>query len=79
MYSKLQDIYSQSSVSVRPKGLSEESAREVYHKYIDFVNNSVSESEHGRLLDIGCGSGWSSYLFRQHNYQVVGIDSKRIL
>jgi SAM-dependent methyltransferase len=72
MYSKLQEIYSQSSESVRPKGLNEESAREIYRKYIDFVNKSASE--HGRLLDIGCGSGWSSYLFSQHNYQVVGID-----
>ena len=69
MYSKLQEIYSQSSESVRPKGLNEESAREIYRKYIDFVNKSASE--HGRLLDIGCGSGWSSYRNRSGGQNLI--------
>lgn len=72
MYDKLQDIYAQSSELVRAKGLNQESAREIYSKYIQFVNQSVSK--HGKLLDVGCGSGWSSYLLSQENYQVVGID-----
>ncbi|MGA2838052.1 MAG: class I SAM-dependent methyltransferase [Acidimicrobiales bacterium] len=28
----------------------------------------------GRLLDIGCGAGWTSALFAQRGYQVDGID-----
>lgn len=72
MSEKLQEIYAKSSESVRAKGLSQELARQMYSKYIQFVNQSVSQ--HGNLLDVGCGSGWSSYLLSQEGYQVVGID-----
>ncbi|MDM9383297.1 class I SAM-dependent methyltransferase [Chlorogloeopsis sp. ULAP01] len=72
MYTTLQEIYAQSSESVRATGLSQELASEVYGKYVQFINQSVSQ--HGRLLDVGCGSGWSSYLLSQEGYQVVGID-----
>ncbi len=72
MYTNLQELYAQSSEAVRATGLTEELASELYRKYIQFVNQSVSQR--GSLLDIGCGSGWSSYLFSKEGYQVVGID-----
>jgi SAM-dependent methyltransferase len=28
----------------------------------------------GRLLDMGCGTGWTSVLFAKHGYDVVGTD-----
>jgi ubiquinone/menaquinone biosynthesis C-methylase UbiE len=28
----------------------------------------------GRLLDLGCGTGWTSYLFARRGYEVVGQD-----
>jgi len=30
--------------------------------------------EHGRLLDMGCGTGWTSVLFAKRGYDVVGQD-----
>ncbi|MDJ0733708.1 MAG: class I SAM-dependent methyltransferase [Nostocaceae cyanobacterium] len=70
--SVLQKLYSQLNESVRATGLNQEIAVEIYAKYIEFVTQSVSTP--GRLLDVGCGSGWSSYLLSQAGYQVVGID-----
>jgi SAM-dependent methyltransferase len=72
MSTKLQQMYGQLTESVRATGLSEEHASELYQKYIQFVNQSASQG--GRLLDVGCGSGWSSYLLSKVGYQVVGID-----
>lgn len=72
MYTKLQEIYGQSTESVRASGLSEEFAIKLYGKYIQFVNQSAPQP--GSLLDVGCGSGWSSYLLSKLGYQVVGID-----
>ena len=72
MYSKLQELYGQRTEGVRASALSKELAIELYGKYIQFVNQSVSQR--GRLLDVGCGAGWSSYLLSEEGYQVVGID-----
>lgn len=72
MSEKLQKIYAQSSEVVRAKGLNQKSATEIYNKYIQFIKQSGSEQ--GNLLDVGCGSGWSSYLLSQGGYHVVGID-----
>lgn len=30
--------------------------------------------ESGRLLDMGCGTGWTSVLFARRGYEVVGTD-----
>lgn len=72
MYPKLQELYSQLTDSVRASGLSEELAIELYAKYRQFVNQSASQR--GSLLDVGCGSGWSSYILSKEGYDVVGID-----
>jgi SAM-dependent methyltransferase len=72
MYSKLQELYGQRTEGVRASALSKELAIELYGKYIQFVNQSVSQQ--GSLLDVGCGAGWSSYLLSEAGYQTVGID-----
>jgi SAM-dependent methyltransferase len=72
MYTKLQEIYKQSSEIVRASRLNEELATELYGKYIQFVSQSAPQTS--TLLDVGCGSGWSSYLLSKIGYQVVGID-----
>ncbi len=72
MNKKLEELYSQLTTSVRASGISEEKASSLYAKYIEFVNRSVEKRT--TLLDVGCGSGWSSYIFSKQGYNVVGID-----
>jgi SAM-dependent methyltransferase len=72
MSENLQEIYKQNSNFVRATGFDEASATAAYKKYVEFVNFSAKVK--GKLLDVGCGSGWSSYIFSQHGYNVTGID-----
>ncbi len=55
----------------------EQRATAFFDDYITFVTRSagrVSVDAGNRLLDVGCGAGWSSFLFAQSGYQVTGID-----
>jgi SAM-dependent methyltransferase len=68
-----QQLYASSSQAVRAKGLTEHSAASYYSDYVTFV--STTTIHRGvRLLDVGCGNGWSSYLFAKTAYDVVGMD-----
>jgi SAM-dependent methyltransferase len=69
---KLQDIYRNSAESVRGNSYDYETALKVFDEYIKFVHHS--EPRKGSLLDVGCGSGWSSYLFTKLGYLTTGID-----
>lgn len=64
-------MYESSTGDVRPRGFDAESAADYYRDYIDFVSRFASP---GRLLDVGCGNGWSSFLFSHHGFEAVGID-----
>jgi SAM-dependent methyltransferase len=71
--SEQQRLYSDSGGAVRAKGFTEESARAYYAEYVQFVLRRVDRPG-GRLLDVGCGGGWSSYLFARLSFDVTGMD-----
>lgn len=49
-------------------------ATEYFHDYVNFVTRSAPARPDATLLDVGCGAGWSSYLFAQHGYWATGVD-----
>ncbi|MBW4549708.1 MAG: class I SAM-dependent methyltransferase [Aphanocapsa sp. GSE-SYN-MK-11-07L] len=68
----LQELYRGRRESVRATGLDETTAISLYQNYIQFVIQSAAPP--ASLLDVGCGSGWTSYLFCQAGYNVTGLD-----
>lgn len=69
----LQKIYTESAEGVRRKHFNEIRAKQEYSRYIDYVTQ-VTNSSHKTLLDVGCGNGWTSFLFSQIGKKTVGID-----
>ncbi len=66
-----QELYRMGS-GVRPSSLGEEGARAYLRDFVDFVHKTAPSG--GRLLDVGCGSGWSSRLLREKSFDVCGVD-----
>lgn len=54
----------------------EERAAAFYKDYVDFVSQfaPIPASGASRLLDVGCGCGWSTYAFAKLGYASTGID-----
>jgi SAM-dependent methyltransferase len=50
-----------------------QSAAEYYRRYVEFVLNHLVEQP-SRILDIGCGSGWSTWLMRKAGHEAFGAD-----
>ncbi|MCH7476247.1 MAG: class I SAM-dependent methyltransferase [Gemmatimonadetes bacterium] len=71
MSKQLKQLYETSSDRVRPSGFSESTAANVYRDYLSFVARYAAD---GRLLDLGCGAGWSTLLFSKSGYDAVGLD-----
>ena len=71
MNPSLRDLYRSADQAVRPRRLSRGEAAERYCDYVAFV---TAHAPPGRLLDLGCGVGWSSSLFAAQGYDVVGLD-----
>jgi SAM-dependent methyltransferase len=49
-----------------------ESAARAYANYMNFIGRVAPSG--GSLLDVGCGNGWSSYLFSTRGYDTTGVD-----
>ena len=71
MSPSLRDLYRSADQAVRTRRLSRGEAAELYSDYVAFV---TAHAPAGRLLDLGCGAGWSSSLFAAQGYDVVGLD-----
>ena len=69
---QLQDHYRRSDAHVRARGVDAGSAQGIYGNYTGFIHRLYPPP--GNLLDIGCGNGWSAYLFSRLGYQTVGAD-----
>jgi SAM-dependent methyltransferase len=70
---KLHELYASSTESVRGRGYTEDLAARQYSKYIEFVKQT-SDQNIGKLLDLGCGNGWSSYFLADAGFDVTGLD-----
>lgn len=70
----LQDLY-RTAAAVRTTGLTAEAAAPLYAKYLQFVRHHAPA---GDLLDVGCGSGWTTYLFARAGYAAHGVDLNQI-
>lgn len=68
----LQDLYQNSKEKVRKIKLSEVEAEKQYLGYVNFVRNFAPKNS--KLLDIGCGSGWSTFFLSKNNIECVGMD-----
>jgi SAM-dependent methyltransferase len=64
-------MYRTSGEAVRARPGDASSAAVLYDRYVAFVSGLRPE---GDLLDVGCGNGWSSYLFSEKGYRTVGVD-----
>lgn len=69
-----QDKYSTNNPGVRAQfGNELVKAKAYYEKYVDFVRANIPVSD-GKLLEIGCGSGWSTLMFKNAGLNVTGMD-----
>ena len=48
-------------------------AEAYYKKYVDFVRANIPD-KNANLLEIGCGSGWSTMMFKNAGFNVIGMD-----
>lgn len=60
-----------SVTDVRIHGLDISSAEKLYSRTLAFVANFTVG---GKLLDVGCGSGWLAYLLARRGFDTHGID-----
>lgn len=50
-----------------------EQAAQYYRRYVDFVLKHATKRP-SRILDVGYGHGWSTWLFRQEGHDAYGTD-----
>ena len=70
----VQILYRNSSAHVRGvfAGCANQAAQ-YYRRYVAFVLKYACKRP-SRILDVGCGNGWSTWLFRQEGHDAYGTD-----
>jgi SAM-dependent methyltransferase len=72
--SAIQVLYRRSSQHVRGVfGDRAQQAAQHCRRYVDFVLKHLIKHP-SRILDVGCGNGWSTWLFRQEGHDAFGTD-----
>jgi SAM-dependent methyltransferase len=73
-----ESLYRTAAAGVRPTfGTDQQGALEYYARLMEFVCRVYPASrvlERPQLLDVGCGSGWSTFAFALAGYDALGID-----
>lgn len=70
----VQRLYAELDGEVRPGfGKEAEQAREYYRRYVHFVTQQLP-SRPARILDVGCGAGWSTLMMREAGHDATGLD-----
>lgn len=74
MTSEVQEMYRSSVETVRGRfGADVEKAIEHSRRYVEFVAAHVPDPG-ARILDLGCGGGWSTWLLRKKGFKAEGMD-----
>jgi ubiquinone/menaquinone biosynthesis C-methylase UbiE len=69
-----QTLYRNSTELVRGVfGSNIDGAVHYYRRYVAFVVRHLTKRP-ARILDVGCGNGWSTYLFRKEGHEAIGTD-----
>jgi SAM-dependent methyltransferase len=68
---QLRELYEQSD-RVRCSFRDVAQARPIYERYVEFVAHHAPAR--GKLLDAGCGTGWSTYFFAEAGFEATGVD-----
>jgi SAM-dependent methyltransferase len=78
MSDSVQDLYRTSGERVRAAfGGDRDRARDYYARLLHFVSGvAPADNPPGttRLIDVGCGTGWSTFAFASAGYDATGID-----
>src|SRR5437867_8658147 len=45
-----------------------------YREFVEFVSGVFPAADAPRLLDVGCGSGWSTFALAHEGFDATGID-----
>ncbi|MBC8106114.1 MAG: class I SAM-dependent methyltransferase [Anaerolineae bacterium] len=69
---QLQSMYRQQHAGVRGSNYDRAGAERLFEKYFRFIGEFVPAGT--RLLDVGCGAGWTSLLLSERGYSITGID-----
>lgn len=69
---KLQNLYRSAAGPIRSSFSSDEAAAAHYGRYLDFV--STFAKPQSALLDVGCGTAWTSYFFARAGFQTTALD-----
>jgi hypothetical protein len=70
----VQRLYAELDGAVRPAfGNESARAREYYRRYVHFVTQHLPKQP-ARILDIGCGAGWSTLMMREAGHDADGLD-----
>jgi SAM-dependent methyltransferase len=60
------------AADVRSARMTAETSEPVYRDYVDFVAGVAPAG--GRVLDVGCGCGWSTYWLAERGFDATGVD-----
>ena len=75
MSDTLQNIYKGESIEAVGRFHGDaDGAAAYFSDYLEFVSRTSPPVPDARLLDIGCGTGWSSFLFAKRGYRTTGMD-----
>jgi SAM-dependent methyltransferase len=70
----VQTLYRTSNEKVRGEFADNlDEAAKYYQRYVAFVMRHLKKRP-ARILDVGCGNGWSTYLFRKEGHEAIGTD-----
>ncbi len=73
-FTQVQEQYSADDSEVRAHfGEDQASAENYYRRYVNFIRENV-DLKNAKLLEIGCGSGWSTLMLKKSGFLVQGLD-----
>jgi SAM-dependent methyltransferase len=67
----LEGLY-RTAEGVRTARLTAETSEPVYRDYVDFIAGVAPAG--GRVLDVGCGCGWSTHWLAERGFDATGVD-----